>query len=403
MKQNKIKPTWLWLFLLVFLVTACQPGGLSQYEQASTYAAQTKNAMTGATEATESEKTSEPEATVTSTLVPTQIPTAGPVGPSDFPDNVNPLTGLVVSDPEILNRRPVFVKVANYPTTGRPHAGLSFADLVFEYYLGAGSNRFMGVYYGQNAEQIGPVRSGRLVDPQIVSMYQGILGMESAYITISEHIYDILDNRVVNGRSTCPAICDDGRQIVISVFADSEEMTKYAAAHGVDNRRYNLDGMVFDMATPPDGETGNQVNILYTPLNRGEWRFDEESGKYLRWIESNTGAGIEMIPLVDRLTDEQLAFSNVVVLFAYYTEYTQVMHDISIWDNQAGQRAILFRDGQVYDLTWAAPAKDKPIQFYDQDGEIFPFKPGNTWISIFGLQSDIEEDDGEWTFNFALP
>jgi hypothetical protein len=403
MKLIKMKSSWLLLILFSILISACQPTGLSQLDQASTYAAQTKMSMPDVTETPGTKNTSEAEETATPTTVPSPTATIGPVGPSGFPDNVNPLTGLVVSDPEILNRRPVFVKVANYPTTGRPHAGLSFADMVFEYYLGAGSNRFMGLYYGQNAEQIGPVRSGRLVDPQIVSLYQGILGMESAYITISDHIFDILDNRVVNGRSTCPAICDDGRQIVISVFADSEEMTKYTTQRGVENRRYDLDGMVFDMAAPPNGESGEKVNILYTALNRGEWRFDEESGKYLRWIEDNTGGGIEMIPLVDRITDEQLAFSNVIVLFAHYEEYTEVMHDIFMWDNQAGQRALIFRDGQVYDATWVTPTRDHPIQFFDQDGELLPLKPGNTWISIFGLASDFEEDDGEWTFRFDLP
>ena len=398
-----ISKSALIFFLLAIIITACQPTGLSQIEQASTYAAQTKMAMPESTETPVTVETSESEPTLTPTEEPTPTPTMGPVGPSGFPENINPLTGLVVEDPELLNRRPVFVKVANHPATGRPHAGLSFADIVFEYYLGAGSNRFMSVHYGQNAEQIGPVRSGRLVDPQIVSLYQGILGMESAYITIREHIYEILGDRVVNGRSTCPAICDDGRQIVISVFADSEEMTKYTTRNGVDNRRYELDGMVFDMAIPPEGEEGDQANIVYAPLNRGEWRFDEDSGRYLRWIEDTSSGELQMIPLVDRITEEQLGFSNVVVIFANYTEYAPVMHDISIWDNQIGQRAVIFRDGKTYEATWMTPSRTSPIQFYDQNGEIFPLKPGNTWISIFGLASNIDEDDGQWTFRFGLP
>ena len=77
-----------------------------------------------------------------------------------FPDNVNPLTGLVVDDPSRLERRPVMVKVSNFPRTGRPHAGLSFADIVFEYYIGYGLNRFMGIYLGQDSSQVraGPLR-----------------------------------------------------------------------------------------------------------------------------------------------------------------------------------------------------------------------------------------------------
>lgn len=403
MKQNSMKQAWI-LFVLIFFITACQPAGPSQMELASTYAAQTQRAMGEATATpTTPGPTATPEPTATPTEVPSPTPTMGPVGPSDFPENVNPLTGLVVEDVENLDRRPVFVKVANYPASGRPHAGLSFADMVFEYYIGAGTNRFIGLFYGHNAELIGPIRSGRLVDPQIVSLYQGILGMESAYVTISNQIFEILGNRVVNGRSTCPAICDDGRGTVTSVFADSEKMTEYATRNGVSNRRFDLDGMLFNMAPPPGGEEGEQVNILYSALNRGEWRFDEESGKYLRWIEDTSGTELEMIPLVDRITEEQLAFSNVIVLFANYTEYTEVMHDISIWDNPGGRRAVIFRDGQAYEATWATPAREKPIQFFDQEGEVFPLKPGNTWIAIFGLSSGFDDEDGIWDFRFFLP
>ena len=53
-----------------------------------------------------------------------------------------------------------------------------------------------------------------------------------------------------------------------------------------------------------------------------------------------------MIPLVDRITDEQLAFSNVILLFANYTELDIALHDINIW-NVVGQRAIVFRDGKL--------------------------------------------------------
>ncbi|MEE9508160.1 MAG: DUF3048 domain-containing protein, partial [Anaerolineales bacterium] len=95
----------------------------------------------------------------TATLEPTQIPSR--VGPEDYPEGVNPLTGLRVSDPALLERRPVMVKVSNYPAYLRPHSGLSNADLVWEYYIGVGMTRFLALYYGENAPQVGPVRSGR--------------------------------------------------------------------------------------------------------------------------------------------------------------------------------------------------------------------------------------------------
>lgn len=401
MKRKFQYAKWIVIVILAIVLTSCSPAKVSEKDIASTYAAQTLNAMPTKTAVPTQTATSEPTATATAT----PEPTPGPVGPVDFPENVNPLTGLEVEDPSILDRRPVLVKVSNYPASGRPHAGLSFADIVFEYYIGYGGNRFVALYYGQNSSEIGPVRSGRLVDPTITSLYQGILGFESAYVTIYNRILDVLGNRAINGGggNICPAICDTGENTVISIFADSGAMTDLAEQRGVINQRYPLEGMAFDSQAPDGGEEGNQVSILYSNSNRGEWRYDEETGQYLRWIEDTTSGSLEMIPLVDRVTEEQLAFSNVVVLFAYHNELAPTMHEINLWDNATGNRAVVFRDGQAYDLTWTTPGRDQPIQFIDQNGDAFPFKHGNTWMAIMGLNSNVTEDEGDWTFTFYLP
>lgn len=400
MKINfKLEKTLLGLVSLVFILAACGPRPTQDLSMAGTYAAQTLAAKPTES-ATDAPK--EPP-TPTPTLELTPLPEVGPVGPTDFPEDVNPLTGLRVEDTELLERRPVLVKVANYPASGRPHAGLSFADMVFEYYIGYGSNRFMAMYYGQDAEKIGPLRSGRLVDPKIASLYEGVLGFHGAYVTILDRIYEVLGDRALNGTAgICPAICDDGRNIVTSVFADSTALTELADQRGVDNQKYILEGMAFDPTAPDGGESGEQANILYSSLNRGEWRYDTESGFYLRWIEDAESQSLEMIPLVDSLTDQQLAFSNVVVLFAEVTEFTPAMHDMNLW-NVTGQRAVVFRDGQVYDGTWTTPVTDQPIQFLDSEGEILPLKPGNTWVAIFGQTSSVTDDDGAWTFTFRIP
>ncbi len=390
--------------LLLSVLVSCKPVGPSEGQLASTYAVQTLTAQPTLTHTATAEATNTPTPDLP-TPTPTVTMTPAPVGPVNFPEGVNPLTGLAVADPALLDRRPVFVKVANYPASGRPHAGLSLADLVFEYYIGYGSNRFMAVYYGQDAEKIGPVRSGRLIDPQLVSMYEGILGFQGAYETIYSKIVDILGDRAISGTgNVCPAICDDGRNIVISVFANSAELTRLSETRGVVNQQYPLEGMSFDPDPPAGGEAGTQATILFSSSNRGEWRYDEESGQYLRWIEEiETGQNLEMIPLVDSETDQQLGFSNVIVIFAYYTEFAPSLHDVDIWGNTTGQRAVIFRDGQAYDVSWVATDRSQPIQFLDQDGEVFTLKPGKSWIVVMGLNSEVAAQEGVWTFNFYLP
>ena len=87
-----------------------------------------------------------------------------------------------MDDPALLARCPMVIKVSNYPRSGRPHAGLSQADLVFDYYIGEGMNRFAAVYYGSDAVKVGPIRSARLVDVQLAEMYQGILAFQRCLV-----------------------------------------------------------------------------------------------------------------------------------------------------------------------------------------------------------------------------
>ncbi len=401
--KNLIKATLI-SALLVLLLAACQTAANPSQTSAlaNTAAAQTLAALPT--------KTPFPPATATPSQTPTATATPAPTqaayGPTGFPTDVDPLTGLIVADPSILNRRPVLVKVANFPATGRPHAGLSFADIVFEYYIGEGANRFVALYYGQDATQVGPVRSGRLIDAQIVPMYQGILGFESAYSTVYSKIVNALGNRAISGStSTCPAICDNGQHTVISVFANTADLTTLATKLGVDNSRPNLDGMAFDPQAPQGGQTGSQVAIQFNVLDRGEWRYDAASGTYLRWIESvDSKNNVTMVPLTDRLTEKQLAFDNVVVLFGNYIQYAPTLLDTDLATNTTGQKFLLFRDGQEYQGTWKSVGYNKPIQFFTQDGQPMPFKPGNTWIAIMGLSSTVKTPQtGNWEVQFYLP
>ena len=347
-----------------------------------------------------------PSATFTST--PTLTPAPVIYGPSNFPPNVNPLTGLVVSDLKILDRRPVTIKVANYPQVGRPHSGLSYADMVFEYYIGEGANRFLALYYGQDAPKVGPVRSGRLVDSQLVRMYQGILGFVSADVNlVLPSLFNNLGSRAISAApATCPALCDDGRQIVISVFADTAALSKYAAEkRHIALIRPNLDGMSFDSRKPASGLQAKSVQVRFNYANIGEWRYDPTAGKYLRWIENmDANNKISLIPLVDNLTGKQLAFDNVIIVFAPYNEIVPTLHDILLWNNPTGRQAVVFRDGVAVEGQWRAQGTDQPMQFILSDGSALPLKPGNSWIVLAGMNSILKQPVlSQWEMQFNLP
>ncbi len=352
-----------------------------------------------------------PTPVITATLdpsLPTATPTPLVLGLTGFPPGINPLTGLAVDDPSLLDRRPVMVKVSNYPRSGRPHAGLSYADVVFEYYIGEECNRFLAVYYGQDAPKVGPMRSGRLVDAQLVFMYQGVLAYGNADPQVDEVLVEKLGKRAISfNDSPCPPVCGHDTHSVTGVFVDTAGMSKFSVEEGVDNIRQDLNGMIFNEKPWASDQFGIQVAVQYSRRDRGEWHYDTETGKYLRWIEAEKPGYKDqyyMIPLVDRLNNEQITFSNVIIIFANYIEYAPTLHEIEILNNTEGQRAVLFRDGLMIEGKWRTVSPQEPIHFTDLRGIPLGLKPGNTWIVIAGMSSSFEEvSTGIWEMHFALP
>jgi hypothetical protein len=99
----------------------------------------------------------QPPAT-SATLQPTPQPrlTMLPSGPDleNFAPGLNPLTGLRLQDPSMLDLPAVLVSISNMPPTARPQAGTSFAPWIYEMFIGEGTTRFMSVFYGDLPRRI---------------------------------------------------------------------------------------------------------------------------------------------------------------------------------------------------------------------------------------------------------
>ena len=62
---------------------------------------------------------------------------------------VNPLSGLEVEDPRLLDTPVVLISISHFPATARPQAGLSFAPFVYEFSITEGATRFLAAFYGE--------------------------------------------------------------------------------------------------------------------------------------------------------------------------------------------------------------------------------------------------------------
>lgn len=389
-------------------------------QQATTETLATQVPATPVPTTTETQTEVPPSATITNTASPSKTPSPtyppGGYGPTSYPTDINPLTGLKASEASNLDRRPLAIKVNIVPRQGtRPPWGLSMADIVYEYYHNDGYTRFHAIFYGDNAELVGSIRSARYPDHPLIRMYKSIFAYGSADPTINQRLFnaEYYDRLVLEGggSSLCPPtntepLCRFDPQGYDYLLGGTKSIHVYVEDKGVDDSRQNLNGMFFKMEAPANGDDAKQVLVNYSFDDYVRWDYDPASGKYLRfqdevYAESTPRA---YAPLTDRNDEQQIAAENVVVLNMEHLYVRKPPGEIIDITMSGSGPATLFRDGKAYPVTWNIPAQDSVLFLTDADGNPFPFKPGRTWFQVVGQTStESQPETGVWQYQFMIP
>ena len=312
--------------------------------------------------------------------------TAGLIGPDNFPENVNPLTGKVVADPAVLDRRPVAVKISNYPPVVRPQSGLNNADLIFEHYAEGGVTRFTAVFYGQDVDPVGSVRSGRLIDLEIPKMYDAAFAYSGSSGPVRLMMRDsIFFNRIISpdfGHGGFYRIEDPSKATEHTLFTDTPRLRAILEERGQNTPPSFGTNMTFSEEVPQGGTSAPNVEVAYVGTNVF-WHYDPPSGRYYRWTDGEQHN--------DANTGQQVNFRNVVLVGAHH-EDTEILEDlvggghysieIQIW----GEGPVtIFRDGQRFDGRWRRQNEGDMLTFYDQEGNLLPLAPGNSFMQMVPL------------------
>lgn len=323
----------------------------------------------------------------------TPVPTVvipGLIGPTDFPAGVNPLTGEAVSNPALLARRPIAVKISNYPPLVRPQAGLNSADLIFEHYAEGGVTRFTAIFYSQDATPVGSIRSGRLIDLEIPKMYDAAFAYSGSSGPVQEMIRNSpFFDRVISpdfGHSGFYRVENPNVAIEHTLFTDTPTLHYLLGLRGLDVAPQWPTGMAF-LPDVPAGSVGsvNTLELRYRGTNVF-WQYNAGSGRYSRWTDGQ--------PHLDANTGQQLNFRNIIVLGAHH-EDTTILEDLvdgghySIQIQLWGEGPVsLFRDGQRYEGVWRRANEGDMLTFYDLNGTLLPLAPGNTFFQVVPLGFD---------------
>jgi len=246
---------------------------------------------------------------------------------------------------------------------------------------------------------VGPIRSGRLTYNQIGRIFpNSCLVYASAAWDIGERL------------DACEIVFGVDNTTPNSALLTVARLRELAEESLNPRQPVNYSGNLFSDVVPQGGQSANSIHVFYHAYTQSAWQYDPISRTYLRWTDLADGTG-KLIPATDRLTERQMAFENVMVVFA---EHMRFRHNQLEIDFSLGQKniAYLFRDGQAFRIYWSTANREwerttgllRPMHFVDAQNNLVPLRPGPTWIHIVTPFSSVTDQGNEnWLVNFVQP
>lgn len=289
---------------------------------------------------------------------------------------VNP--GEITTLPEVKEKespfgsRPLSIMVEN-SEGARPQSGLDKANIVYEVLAEGGITRFLAIYYDQDAEEVGPIRSAR---PYFVSkslehqaIYVHVGGSEEAYNFIKEEKIDDI-NELVDFQ---PFWRSTDRKPPHNLYTSTIKLRKEANKLGyiemIKKQEYQFEINRNEKLT---GRETDSIVIPYNGTYTVSYKYQPESLKYIRFMNGE--------PHIDAKTKEQIAVDNIIIQFAE-TKIIDEEERLAV-DFVGKGTGLLFFKGNSTEITWEKPDLRARTLFLDKEGNRIALTPGNVWIQI---------------------
>jgi hypothetical protein len=254
-------------------------------------------------------------------------------------------------------------------------------------------------WYIPSEPYVGPIRSGRLTYNQIGRMFP------NSCLVYASAAYDIGERL-----DACEIVYGVDRTTPNSALLTVARLRELAEESLNPRQPVNYSGNAFSDVVPEGGKIADVISVYYHSYSQSGWEYDPISGTYLRSTDHADTTG-ELFPTTDRLTGRQLAFENVVIVFA---EHIRFRHNQLEVDFSLGQKnpAYLFRDGQAFKIYWSTANREwekttgllRPMHFVDAQDNLVPLHPGRTWIHIVTPFSSVTDlGNKQWLVRFVQP
>lgn len=283
---------------------------------------------------------------------------------------VHPLESPFTGEPVKSLGRVLAVKIDNI-VYARPQTGLTQADIVYVLPVEGGLTRFMAIFSSHLPPVIGPVRSARKDDLELLAQFGrpgfAFSGAQGQLLPVVEHarIVDLYAG-LVGGYYR-----NNSRPAPYNLYATTHVLLSEAKGA---SKAHNI-GFRFGPA-PTGGQVTSSYSVTY-PAAKFTFTWSAARGHWLVKMDGTSATTTDGGPL----TPATVIMQRTTVRKSGYLEYG---YPPPYAETVGHGTAVVLRGGKAYNVRWSRPRFFGSTTYTTMSGQPMTFAPGQVWILLVG-------------------
>ena len=283
----------------------------------------------------------------------------------------NFFTGLAGENKQIL-----VVKIDD-TNAAHPQIGVESADVVYVEQVEGGLTRLAAIYTSKLPPLIGPIRSARISDIELLAQFGRVGFAYSGAQSKMRPVIAAANLENLSAERNPPSIYgkDPDRPGPVDMILNPDLLLERANA----NPKIRIEtatASVFPFGDAPKGETNTAVAKVKWPSAKYELRWDSTNEKWLIYFNEKPNMAAN---------GEHLYADTAIIQIVSITPsiYGDKFGEITPFSKTTGSgKAVMLRDGFSYQISWQRNLETDVTTWMSEDGGVANFKPGRTWIFL---------------------
>ena len=275
-----------------------------------------------------------------------------------------------------VNNQILVVKIDD-TNVAHPQIGVEDADVVYVEQVEAGLTRLAAVYTSKLPPLIGPIRSARISDLELLAQFGRVGFAYSGAQSKMRPVIAAANLENLSAERNPPSIYgkDPNRPGPVDMILKPDLLLERANS----NPKIKIDSptiSVFPFGKVPKGETNTANAKVKWPSAKYELRWDSLAEKWLIYFNEKPNLAA---------SGEHLFADTAIIQIVSITPsiYGDKFGEITPFSKTTGTgKAVMLRDGFSYQISWQRDTETELTRWQTIDGEPANFKPGRTWIFL---------------------